>query len=161
MKDMAVIYAHVTIITMNKSRDVILDGAIITVGNKITSVVKYAAIASVLDSTTCAPGYRVLDLTGRIVIPGLINTHAHISQSLLRGLAEDRPVRNWFQTTIGALEERFEEDDAYFAAKLTIAEMLRSGTTCFLESILTPQISFDHVADAVEEMGIRACLVSR
>lgn len=159
--NMAIIYAHVTIITMNKARDILLDGAIITVGDKITAVVKYDAIAAVLLSNTCPQNWRVIDLEGRIVIPGLINTHAHVSQSLLRGLGEDLPLRKWFSDTIGPLEEKFQKDDGYIAARLAIAEMLRSGTTCFLESMLTHQTGFDNIAKAIHDTGIRGCLVGR
>lgn len=58
------------------------------------------------------------------------------------------------------LEANYHENDGYVAARLTIAEMLKSGTTCFLESMLTHGSGFDNVVKAVDESGIRACLVS-
>jgi cytosine/adenosine deaminase-related metal-dependent hydrolase len=57
------------------------------------------------------------------------------------------------------LEANYDADDGYIAAKLTIAEMLKSGTTCFLESMLTHRSGFENVVRAVGESGIRACLV--
>jgi cytosine/adenosine deaminase-related metal-dependent hydrolase len=58
------------------------------------------------------------------------------------------------------LEASYAEEDGYVAAKLTIAEMLKTGTTCFLEAMLTHGSGVDNVVRAVEETGIRACLVS-
>lgn len=100
-----------------------------------------------------------VDLSGRIVIPGLVNTHSHLAQSLLRGLAEDLPLKSWLCDAIWKLEASYDADDGYIAAKLTIAEMLKSGTTCFLESMLTHRSGFENVVRAVGETGIRACLV--
>ena len=57
------------------------------------------------------------------------------------------------------LEANYDGDDGYVAACVTIAEMLKSGTTCFLEALLTPTSGFENAARAVDEMGIRACLV--
>lgn len=98
-------------------------------------------------------------LHGRIIIPGLVNTHSHLAQSLLRGLAEDLPLKSWLCDAIWKLEANYEGDDGYIAAKLTIAEMLKSGTTCFLESMLTHRSGFENVVRAVGESGIRGCLV--
>jgi cytosine/adenosine deaminase-related metal-dependent hydrolase len=103
---------------------------------------------------------RVVDLKGKIVLPGLINTHSHLAQSLLRGLAEELPLFDWLCDAIWPLEANYHENDGYVAARLTIAEMLKSGTTCFLESMLTHGSGFENVVRAVEESGIRACLVS-
>jgi hypothetical protein len=94
------------------------------------------------------------------VIPGLINTHAHLAQSLLRGLAEDLDLHSWLCDAIWPLEACYEGEDGYVAARLTIAEMLKTGTTCFLEAMLTHRAGIENVVRAVGEMGIRACLVS-
>jgi cytosine/adenosine deaminase-related metal-dependent hydrolase len=157
--NMATVYAHCTIITMNKNRDIILDGAIVVFKDRITCVVKWEVVRSVIVKDTVPDGYTLVDCTGRILMPGLINTHAHLAQSLLRGLAEGMSLRNWLCDAIWPLEAQYGGDDGYVAARLTIAEMLKSGTTCFLESMLTHHSGFDNVARAVEESGIRACLV--
>lgn len=145
----------VTIITIDATRRIILDGCILVEGSRITHV-------SSQQPQSVPAGTRVISLPGRIIIPGLINTHAHLSQSLLRGLAEDLPLHDWLCDRIWPLEAAYvrtgEDSDGYVAARLTIAEMLKSGTTCFLEAMLTHGSGMANVARAVEEAGIRACL---
>lgn len=151
------LFTHATIITVDKERRIILDGALLIRGNKIVAVDKTTNLlsASLVSSET-----EQIDCTGRIILPGLINTHAHLAQSLLRGLAEDLPLHSWLCDAIWPLEANFGPRDGYTGARLTIAEMLKSGTTCFLEAMLTHRSGFENVATAVDEMGIRACLVS-
>ena len=156
MDTITTIYSHATIITMDASRRIIIDGAIVVQGNEIVAVDKTDTI---LANFT---GYRdanIVDCTNRIILPGLINTHAHLAQSLLRGLAEEVPLHSWLCDKIWPLEANFGPSDGYVGARLTIAEMLKSGTTCFLEAMLTHRSGFQNVAKAVSEMGIRACLV--
>jgi cytosine/adenosine deaminase-related metal-dependent hydrolase len=74
-----VLYIHATIITVNPTRDVILDGAILVKDDKIADIGKAGALAE-----KYAEEMKV-DLTGRIIIPGLISTHMHTAQTLLRG----------------------------------------------------------------------------
>lgn len=150
------LFIHATIITINKDREVILDGALLVRDNRIAAINKTDVLnANVVTST------EVIDCTNKIIIPGLINTHAHLAQSLLRGSAEDLPLHSWLCDAIWPLEANYAEDDGYTASMLTIAEMLKTGTTCFLEAMLTHRSGLDNVVRAVEETGIRACLVSR
>jgi cytosine/adenosine deaminase-related metal-dependent hydrolase len=149
------LYTNATIITINTSREVILDGAILVIGSRIAAI----GTTSTIHSLTIPENTIKVPLNGKIVLPGLINTHSHLAQSLLRGLAEDLPLHSWLCDAIWPLEASYDGDDGYAAARLTIAEMLRSGTTCFLESSLTHRTGFKNVAKAVGESGIRACLV--
>jgi cytosine/adenosine deaminase-related metal-dependent hydrolase len=150
------LYTHATIITINPSREVILDGSVLVEGNRIISIGK----TSLLAESPLPPEVEIISLAGRILLPGLINTHSHLAQSLLRGLAEDLPLHSWLCDAVWPLEANYAADDGYVAARLTIAEMLKSGTTCFLESMLTHRSGFENVVRAVGETGIRACLVS-
>lgn len=154
------LYQHATIITVNKTREVILDGAILVVDNRIALIDKDSVVVAhpefPKDRET-----RTVDLTGKIVIPGLINTHCHTVQSLLRGLAEDLWLHPWMCDAIWPLEASYDKDDGYHAARLTIAELLKGGTTTFLEAMLTHSAGFENIVRAVGESGIRACLVSR
>ncbi|KAI1337464.1 hypothetical protein F5Y15DRAFT_154937 [Xylariaceae sp. FL0016] len=146
-----------TIITVGAPRRIILKGFVVIQDSRIAYVSSSPPSPESLPENT-----RVLSLPGRIIIPGLINTHAHLAQSLLRGLAEDLPLHSWLCDRIWPLEAAYagdgDEADGYVAARLTIAEMLLSGTTCFLEAMLTHGSGFTNVARAVDEMGIRACL---
>ncbi|MBR1538288.1 MAG: amidohydrolase [Bacteroidales bacterium] len=96
---------------------------------------------------------RVIDGSGKAVIPGLINMHTHSAMTLMRSCYEDVPLKTWLDM-IWAVEARLDEEAVYWGAKLAILEMLRTGTTCFLDMYwMTPAI-----ARAAEEMGIRAFL---
>jgi cytosine/adenosine deaminase-related metal-dependent hydrolase len=72
------LYTNATIITVNTRREIILDGAMLVQGTRITDIGKTAALK------TKYPDEDVYDLTGHIVIPGLISTHMHTAQTLLR-----------------------------------------------------------------------------
>lgn len=150
------LYTNATILTINPNREVILDGYLLITDNLIAAI----GPTSSLNISSLPPDTRTISLEGRIVLPGLINTHAHLAQSLLRGLAEDLPLHSWLCDAIWPLEACYDADDGYIAARLTIAEMLKSGTTCFLESMLTHRSGFENVVKAVGESGIRACLAS-
>lgn len=73
------LYTHATIITVNSSREIILDGAILVQDNLIVAVDKTDVL------TKLHPSEVVVNLEGRIIIPGLISTHMHTAQTLLRG----------------------------------------------------------------------------
>jgi len=73
------LYTHATIITVNSSREIILDGAILVHGNLIAAVDKTDVLIK------AHPSEEVTNLEGRIIIPGLISTHMHTAQTLLRG----------------------------------------------------------------------------
>ncbi|KAF2732401.1 5-methylthioadenosine/S-adenosylhomocysteine deaminase n1 [Polyplosphaeria fusca] len=153
---MARLFIHATIVTVNKQREVILDGALLVKAGHISAIGKTTQLLPKLQSED--PHLEISDCTNKIIIPGLINTHAHLAQSLLRGLAEDLPLHNWLCDAIWPLEANYDEEDGYVAARLTIAEMLRTGTTCFLEAMLTHRSGLHNVVRAVDETGIRACL---
>ena len=148
------LFVHATIITVNEDREIILDGALLIRNNRIAALDKTDALLASLEEAI-----ETIDCTNKIIIPGLINTHAHLAQSLLRGLAEDLPLHSWLCDAIWPLEANYAEEDGYTAAVLTVAEMLKTGTTCFLEAMLTHRSGLDNVVRAVEETGIRACLV--
>ncbi|KAH7066892.1 5-methylthioadenosine/S-adenosylhomocysteine deaminase n1 [Paraphoma chrysanthemicola] len=150
------LFVHATIITVNKEREVILDGALLIRYGRIAAIGKTKAILTKIQ--TEEEKLDVVDCTNKIIIPGLVNTHAHLAQSLLRGLAEDLSLHNWLCDAIWPLEANYAEEDGYVASMLTIAEMLKTGTTCFLEAMLTHRSGLENVVRAVEETGIRACL---
>ncbi|OCL05765.1 atrazine chlorohydrolase/guanine deaminase [Glonium stellatum] len=135
------LYTHATIITVNTNRDIFINGAILVRGNLIADVGKSA------DLIQKYPEEESYSLEGHIVIPGLISTHMHTAQTLLRGAADDLELVSWLCERIWVLQGNFTPEDGYAAARISIAEMLKTGTTCFLESMVT-----------VSESGIRGCL---
>lgn len=150
------LFVHATIITVNQDREVIIDGALLTRNGRIAAIGKTSEIVSQHQEVDT----QTIDCKNKIIIPGLINTHAHLAQSLLRGLAENLNLHSWLCDAVWPLEANYAKEDGYVAAQLTIAEMLGTGTTCFLEAMLTHRSGLENVVRAVEQSGIRACLVS-
>lgn len=153
MAESSILFHSATILTINEYRQVIRNGYIHIIGDRIASIGKH------YPATPLPTNTKIIDCKNKIIIPGLINTHAHLVQSLLRGLAEELPLHNWLCDAIWPLEAAYEDDDGYNAARLTIAEMLKTGTTCFLDPMLTYRAGFERVCGGVGEMGIRGCLV--
>ena len=75
------------------------------------------------------PGTRVLDVSGSLVLPGLIQGHLHLGQTFFRGLAEGRRLLDWLRERIWPLEAAHDDESAYWCGLLGAAECLLSGTT--------------------------------
>ncbi len=89
---------------------------------------------------------------GRLVMPGLVNTHTHLPMVLLRGLADDLPLMQWLNGFIFPAEGRFmNRETVYAGSLLAMAEMILSGTTTFCDSYFF----VDRIAEAALEMGMR------
>ncbi|MCJ1315901.1 hypothetical protein MMC15_001221 [Xylographa vitiligo] len=146
------LYTHAIIITVNPVREIILDGALLVHGNLIAAIGKTQTLKSEY------PKEEETDLTGRIIIPGLITTHVHTAQSLIRGAADDLELVSWLCERVWVLQGNYTEEDSKAAVRLSIAEMLKTGTTCFLESMFADRYNFDNLCLAVQESGIRGCL---
>ena len=99
-------------------------------------------------------GDTVIDCHRKAVIPGLVNMHTHAAMTLFRGFGDDMPLMPWLKEKIWPNEAKLTYDDVYWGAKLACLEMLRSGTTTFLDMYH----KLDATAQAVEEMGLRAVL---
>lgn len=95
-----------------------------------------------------------IDGRGCILLPGLVNAHTHAGMSIFRNYGNDVDLMCWLEDYIWPLEDQLTPDDIYWASLLSIAEMLRTGTTCFADMYF----SMDRVALAVKESGIRAQL---
>jgi cytosine/adenosine deaminase-related metal-dependent hydrolase len=100
------------------------------------------------------PMLRVLDVTGCAVVPGFVQAHVHLCQSLMRGLADDVPLLEWLRKFIWPLEAAHDESSLATSAELGLAEVMRAGTT----TILDMGTVHDHnvVMAACERSGIRA-----
>ncbi|HEX7733944.1 MAG TPA: amidohydrolase [Ktedonobacteraceae bacterium] len=146
------LFTNATIMTMNPAREIITDGALLVEGNRIKALGKADEVRRE------HPVEEIIDAGGKLIIPGLIDTHVHVAQALIRGCADDMALIQWLCERVWVLQGNFTEDDGYVSARLCIAEMLKSGTTTFLESMLAHRYGFDGIARAVEESGIRACL---
>ena len=98
------------------------------------------------------PDAKQIDATGKIVMPGLINTHTHVAMSLLRGISDDVPLMEWLEQHIWPIEGKMGYQEIYDGARLGILEMLMGGTTTFVDMYPYEEA----VAEAAETAGIRA-----
>ena len=123
--------------------------------DKLTDVlIECNRIARIAEGISAPAGAEVLDGTDKAIIPGFINTHTHASMTLFRGYGDDLPLMTWLEDYIWPVEAQMTAHDVYVGARLACLEMLRSGTTCFLDMYMHPL----ETAKAVEEMGLRAHL---
>src|SRR5215472_2774898 len=122
------LFTNATIITINPQRDIITDGAVAIEENRIVAIDKTSVLLAQYGDD------EVIDVGGQLIIPGLIDTHVHLAQALIRGCADDMALIQWLCERVWVLQGNFSHEDGYVSARLCIAEMLRSGTTTFLES---------------------------
>ncbi|MBC8367338.1 amidohydrolase [bacterium] len=97
-------------------------------------------------------GARHIDGSGCILIPGLINAHTHVAMTVMRGSADDLSLMDWLSDKVWPMEMAMSDEDRYWASKLAMLEMLKSGITCFLDMSL----GTEGVAKACLETGLRA-----
>ena len=149
-KDKAdLLVVHGTVVTMDAQRRVIDDGAVAILGDSIVAVGKSAEIESKYE----AP--KIIDARGGIIMPGLINGHAHAAMSLFRGIADDLPLDEWLKKYIFPAEARnVTEDFVVWATRLSLLEMLRGGTTTYCDMYYFE----DAVARVTKEAGMRGVL---
>lgn len=132
------------IITMDPQRHVLERGSVVIEGDKIVAVGK--EVKGRADT--------VIDARDKVVLPGLINAHTHLSMSLLRGIADDMPLKPWLEDKIWPAEAHLTAKHVYTGALLGCLEMIKSGTTCFADQYFF----MEEVARAVEKAGIRGVL---
>ena len=98
---------------------------------------------------------ETLHLNNQVLMPGLVNAHGHAAMSLLRGYADDQPLHTWLNDHIWPAEGRWvSEEFVKDGTQLALAEMIRSGTTCFADMYFYPE----QAAQACVEAQIRAQL---
>ena len=97
-------------------------------------------------------GEKVIDATDKVVMPGLINTHAHIAMSIFRGTFEGCDLYTWLNEKIWPIEAKLTEEQVYDATMLSILEMLSTGTTCVNDHYFFSK----QIRKALEESKMRA-----
>jgi 5-methylthioadenosine/S-adenosylhomocysteine deaminase len=138
-----------TVVTMDKERQVIENGSVVIRGNRIIGVGSRAFM------TRQFRGARVIDATGKLIIPGLINTHTHVPMSLFRGISDDLDLNDWLTKYIFPAEAK-NVDEAFVRAgtRLGLAEMIRGGTTTYCDMYYFE----DAIADETKKAGMRGVL---
>lgn len=138
-----------TIITMDGDRRVIEDGGIVIKGNKIVLVGKSSAVSKNLTVK------RTIYASGKIIIPGLINTHTHIPMGLFRGIADDLDLQEWLTKYIFPAEAKnVNEEFVRAGTRLGLAELIRGGTTTYCDMYYFE----DAIADETAKAGVRGVL---
>lgn len=137
---------NVTILTMNKEKELIENGVVVITGDAIEAV----GGPELLEHYQAD---NVIDGQGGILMPGMVNTHTHAAMVVFRSLGDDLPDR--LKRYILPLEKKLVDQNLVaLGSKYAIAEMLASGVTTFADMYYFE----DEVAKAAKEMGIRAVL---
>ncbi len=140
--DKTILIKNGTLVTMDEA-DSIVDGDLLIRDGRIAGIgVSQAEAETVIDASGCA------------VLPGFIQTHIHLCQTLFRGSADDLSLIDWLKKRVWPMEAAHTPESIRASARLGIAEMIRGGTTCALT-----METVNHTEDVfrvVEETGFRA-----
>ncbi len=138
-----------TVVTMNGDKRLIEKGSVAVDKSKIVAVGTIDDIAKEFRAA------QTIDATGKVIIPGLINTHTHVPMSLFRGIADDLDLQEWLTKYIFPAEAKnVTEDFVRAGTRLGLAEMIRGGTTTFCDMYYFE----DAVADETYKAGMRGVL---
>ena len=136
------------VISMNKNREIFKNGSILIENDRIKAVGR-------VDPSLINSDVEVYDTQGKIILPGLINTHVHLSQQLGRGVADDVVLLTWLRDRVWPYESSFDYEDSLVSSTACCVELIKTGVTTFLEA---GGQYVDAMAEAVEKCGLRACL---
>jgi len=146
-----ILVEHATIVTVDAERRILTDGSILIEGRDIVEVGPAAAVRPVRRPD------RVINGRRRVVTPGFVDTHVHLTEHLSRGLMlDDVPVPRYLPDWLLPLYSTVTPEEEQAAALLACVEMIRTGTTTFCEA--GTLFDVPAVADAVEQVGMRAIL---
>lgn len=146
-----ILIEHAVVITMDAERRIYRDGSVLVDGRDILQVGRAD------DVRPPGPPDRVIDGRNRLVLPGFVNTHVHLSEHVNRGvLADEIPVDRYMADWLLPLYSAITPEEEAYSARLACLEMIRTGTTTFCEAGTLFDVAA--VADAVEETGMRAVL---
>lgn len=140
---MDLLISNVTIVTMDESMTVIFGAHLGVTGTKISYMSKTAPKET--------PS-KIIDGTGMVLMPGLINCHTHLATSLLRGAAEDCGPGQWLEEYVFPRTDRMDARAAKAGVQLALAECIRFGITSVSDLYGFPEVT----AEAVAEAGIKA-----
>jgi cytosine/adenosine deaminase-related metal-dependent hydrolase len=134
-----------TVITMNRQREVLADADVLIQDGRIARVGR--------NLRTRGGGLRVLDVSGKVVLPGLIHGHLHACQTLFRNRADGLELLDWLRERIWPFEAAHDADSMRASADLTFAELIRSGATAALD--MGSVRHYDAVFESARDCGFR------
>ncbi len=145
-----IIIKDAMILTMDRDFSYFEKGSLVIKGNIIVAVGELSE-----DELSVYKDARIIDGNGKLVMPGLINTHTHVPMTIFRGYADDLPLHEWLYEYIFPIESKFiTAENVRIGTKLAVAEMLRSGTTTFNDMYYY----VDEIAAIADAAGMRAVL---
>ncbi|WP_419787955.1 amidohydrolase [Pseudodesulfovibrio sp.] len=136
------------VITQDDERTILESGAVAIVDGLVAEVGTYEELTS-----TWEPDAR-LDMSGKMLMPGLVNGHTHLPMTIFRGFADDLPLMDWLQDHIWPVESKLTEGWLKVGARIGCAEFIRTGCTAFLNGYFHEGIC----GDAASAVGLRAVL---
>ncbi len=143
---MAIAIQNATIVTVDERNQVIPNGLILIEANEIAYI---GPKDRALPKNT-----EIIDARGMVAMPGLINCHTHAAMTYFRGIADDRVLMDGLEGIVWPAEQSLKAEHVYHHGLLACLEMIRSGTTTFVDQYFFPEQTYR----AVEESGIRAFL---
>jgi len=147
MSTIDLLLTHATVVTMDSNGTIVHDGAVAIAGDRIID------IGSSTDLIARHSATQTIDCHGCAITPGLINAHAHVPMSLLRGIVADLQLDVWLFGYMFPVEGKFVSPEfVRTGTLLSCAEMIRSGTTTFVDMYFFEE----EVAKAADEAGMRA-----
>jgi 5-methylthioadenosine/S-adenosylhomocysteine deaminase len=135
-----------TFVTMEDDRPVV-KGHMVVEGDRIAYIGEEAP-------APLPEGAERIDGNGLVFMPGLVNTHGHAAMSLLRGYSDDQNLQVWLEQKMWPMEAKFGDEDVRWGTSLAIIEMLKSGTTAYVDMYDRMHI----VAEVTEQSGMRGVL---
>ncbi len=154
---MTIRFHNARILTMNAGEEIYLgelhvtDSRITYVGPSATTAPAAPLAAVEFPATADADSVIDIDCHGNLLMPGFKNAHAHSGMSMLRSLADDKPLHAWLNEDIFPVEARLTGEDIYWASQLSVLEYLTSGITACFDMYMEQE----HVARAMDDMGFR------
>jgi cytosine/adenosine deaminase-related metal-dependent hydrolase len=146
------IFDNCTVISMDPERRIITDAALVTDGDSIVALGKSATVRA------AHPDDTIRDLHGWLVLPGMVDGHVHLPQAMLRGSADEVPLWVWMAERIFILEGNFTPADVQASTRLALVEMIKAGTTAFLETLILGRHDLSSLVEVIAESGMRAVL---
>ena len=144
---------NAVVITVDAKRQIFMNGYVL-IENGLTSEV------GSMNSLIVEPkASKVIDANGRIVMPGLFNTHMHLPQVMMRNVYDnvsDAMTKLKYYTW--PIQGCYDENDALISAQLGVLEMIKSGTTAFISTGLHPRYGIDRIMQMVFDSGIRSAI---
>lgn len=139
-----ILIKNATVLTVNKNKDILKNIDILVEDNLIKKI----------ETNIDIKANKIINAKNKVIMPGFVQTHIHLCQTLFRGLAEDRVLLDWLRDKIWPYEASLTPETTYLSSMLGIGELLSGGTTTILD--MGSVNHYDKAFEAISASGIRA-----